>query len=228
MILGYYSKRRYNFIHSSLVLGAYPCIKNYSLQLYLLGTLIAWLWGFPLVNGSNIFFSSFLVNSRICWLLQKIRWEPFTFCVGFVLDLELPFLDVTITNLVFRVFTASLIRVFTFVESNVKRAPTRCQTNKRGFLTKGKPAWPLKTKRTNPWEDPKNHLGCKSILFCALCSFKIWRKIRKNATNKHNSTCSTTHMTLTSHWRVLHVPRGLWQRRRQRNHISWVWAFYVH
>ena len=34
----------------------------------------------------------------------------------FVLDLELPFLVVTITNLVFRVFTASLIEVYTFVE----------------------------------------------------------------------------------------------------------------
>ena len=33
-----------------------------------------------------------------------------------VLDLELPFLVVTITNLVFRVFTASLIGVYTFVE----------------------------------------------------------------------------------------------------------------
>ena len=34
----------------------------------------------------------------------------------FVLDLELPFLVVTITNLVFRVFTASLIGVYTFLE----------------------------------------------------------------------------------------------------------------
>ena len=34
----------------------------------------------------------------------------------FVLDLELPFLVVTITNLVFRVFTASLIGVYTFAE----------------------------------------------------------------------------------------------------------------
>ena len=34
----------------------------------------------------------------------------------FILDLELPFLVVTITNLVFRVFTASLIGVYTFVE----------------------------------------------------------------------------------------------------------------
>ena len=33
-----------------------------------------------------------------------------------VLDLELPSLVVTITNLVFRVFTASLIGVYTFVE----------------------------------------------------------------------------------------------------------------
>ena len=34
----------------------------------------------------------------------------------FVLDLELPFLVVTITNMVFRVYTASLIGVYTFIE----------------------------------------------------------------------------------------------------------------
>ena len=34
----------------------------------------------------------------------------------FVLDLELPFLVVTITNMVFRVYTASLIGIYTFLE----------------------------------------------------------------------------------------------------------------
>lgn len=60
-------------------------------------------------------FSNILLFSvKICWLQREMG--TFYSLNVFVLDLELPFLVVTITNLVFRVFTASLIGVYTFVE----------------------------------------------------------------------------------------------------------------